>query len=81
MYDKFLKGLIKNLIEKHFNETAFKEEIELRGDTGLLSFEVETVGKNADFHTYYGFLGSVGNLVVTAIDDNQLEIESFIEIT
>jgi len=81
MYDKFLEELIKRLIGNRFKETAFKCEIEFNHDTEMISYEVVTVNNCADFHKYNGFLGTIGNLVVTTINDNFLDVDSFIEIT
>lgn len=81
MYEKFLNELVKRLIGNHFNETAFKCEIEFNHDTEMISYEVETVNKKSIFHKYNGYLGSVGHLVVTTIDDNFLDLDNFIEIT
>lgn len=81
MYDNFLKELIERLIVNHFNETAFKCKIEFNHNTEMIDYEVETVSKSAGVNKYRGYLGCIGNLVVTTINDNRLNKENYIDIT
>lgn len=78
--EKHLAELIKRIVGKHFGVTPFNIELEM--DEPFIRFSVDTVNVNTHTVTNYrGFLGTIGNLFVTAIDGELLEKENYIDLT
>ena len=71
MYKKLLGNVIMRTVEKHFNETSYEVKLEILDD-GMIDFVCKT-SSDYSFHTYKGYVGSVGQIVIQQIDDSKLD--------
>lgn len=76
---KFMGEMVCRLVGNHFNETAFGIELTKR-DKYTVDFKVSTV-HDGNFHEYEGFVGCVGQVVITKVDGKFFDkISEFIEL-
>lgn len=73
MYKKLLGEVVGRTIEKHFKQTSYKVKLEI-ADDGMIDFVCKTSSVKDDysFHTYKGYVGSVGQIVIQQIDNSRL---------
>lgn len=79
MYKKFVEAMVERTIERYFNVTVFSREVKHSTTTELVDFKVRASG-NDKSTSYEGFVGTVGQIVVTTIDNKRLPKEEYIII-
>lgn len=72
---KFIVSIVKRAIEKHTGDVCYGVSLK-KTETGLLSFEAETLGEK--HNTYNGYVGNVGQIVITEINGKRLEDNTYI---
>ena len=68
---KFMVEMVKRAVEKGMKETCFDVKLTSH-DKYQVNFTASTV-HDGDFHDYKGFIGLVGQVVITEIDGKRAE--------
>lgn len=81
MYKKLVEALVENAISKYFDCICYRIAVSYNQNTGMVRFTVEAAEKGCThLHTVRGFVGTLGQIVITTIDSKELETEKFITI-
>lgn len=81
MYKKFVEAMVENAISKYFDCICYRRAFRYINDTGMVRFTVKATAMGSHTFTQYrGYVGTIGQIVITGIDDKELETEEFITI-
>lgn len=80
MYKKFLENLTERTVSEKLNVTVYKRKFKYSDSTELVHFTLSTVNKEGEFKVYRGFVGTVGQITITSIDDKEFSAEEYITI-
>ena len=81
MYKKFLEEMIKRVIENKFDVTTYRSKISFCEETKYPHFSIKTLrNSNCEAVDFKGFVGNVGQVVITNKDGKNLKLENYITV-
>lgn len=81
MYKKFIKNIVKKTMENYFIATVYKVEVTYRKDVDMVDFTAKVLkDSTSPSYSYGGYIGSIGQIVITRINNRHLNAEDYITI-